>query len=436
MFASRLTILGLTTALLVGGCSSQDSSVASAESSPLQTASETSQSVALPTSPTFSVLEFGGPNLLFAASNTDEKVFAFTLDDAAETGSPPQPTPYNLTRFGSQLATKLGVSPLDIKYHDLAVHPVTTAAYLSVSANDQAALVKITQDGNIAIIDAQKWASSSVNLAETADKDVTFWRDIPATSLSVTDLEFDDGTLYVAGLSTGEFASTLRQFDFPFTDQGEANSIEMFHTAHNQNETRAPIRAMAMTTLNGQKTLVAAYTCTPLVTVAASSLQNGDHVVGKTVAELGYGNVPVEVLSVTAYNMQQQPEDFILVINREMSADLIRKEDLAVANSEPGITTGFSGLGDTMGVETSHHPLGGVIQADNQDQQFLLFLRRDLDTGEIELISQMKGAYFRLSDFVSEYNFPDYAYPDSQEGTKQFQNVMKSLEGYPELAIQ
>ena len=191
-----------------------------------------------------------------------------------------------------------------------------------------------------------------------------------------------------------------------------------------------------MVPLNGEPTLVAAYTCTPLVTIPAASLQDGAHVVGKTVAELGYGNVPVEVLPITPLNMQRQPEQFILVINREMSANLIRMEDLARASSAPGITTPVAALGDTLGVENTRHPMSGVIQADNQDPQFLLVLRRDVDTGEMELISQMKGAYFRLSDFVSEYDFSDYTYSQEQAGTKQFHNMVKPMEGYPELVIE
>ena len=250
--------------------------------------------------------------------------------------------------------------------------------------------------------------------------------------MTVTDLEFDDGVLYIAGLSNGEFASTLRQIGYPFEQDAKVTSIEMFHTAHNQNETRAPIRAMSIATINGEKTLVAAYTCTPLVTIPTRGLEDGAHVVGNTIAELGYGNTPVEVLTLTAYNMERKPEEFVLVINREMSANLIKLEDLANA---PALTQAFAGLGDTLGVEGTHVPFAGTLQADDQDAQFILALRRNIDTGDVDLISSMKGVYFRLSDFVSEYTFPDYAYPDSQKGTQMFHNMIKPIEGYPDLII-
>ncbi|MEO0617643.1 MAG: hypothetical protein AAFY69_16050, partial [Pseudomonadota bacterium] len=142
---------------------------------------------------------------------------------------------------------------------------------------------------------------------------------------------------------------------------------------------------------------------------------------------------PLEVLSLTAYNMERQPEDFVLVINREMSANLIRVEDMAGA---PGLTTAFSGLGDTLGIEGTHVPFAGTLQAADQDAQFILTLRRNIDTGDVDLISSMKGVYFRLSDFVSEYTFPDYTYGENQTGTKMFHNMVKPMEGYAELVIE
>jgi hypothetical protein len=77
--------------------------------------------------------------------------------------------------------------------------------------------------------------------------------------------------------------------------------------------------------------------------------------------------------------------------------------------------------------------MSGVLHVADQDNQFLLALRRDLDTGAMELVSFRKGAFFRLSDFISEYNFPDYAYADDQtsQGIMMFQNMLKLDEGFP-----
>ncbi|MEM6498340.1 MAG: hypothetical protein AAF709_16655, partial [Pseudomonadota bacterium] len=78
-------------------------------------------------------------------------------------------------------------------------------------------------------------------------------------------------------------------------------------------------------------------------------------------------------------------------------------------------------------------PLSGVVHMADQDGQFLLVLRRDLDTGAMELVSFRKGSFFRLSDFISEYNFPDYAYAEDEmsNGIRMFQNMLKADEGFP-----
>lgn len=425
---SALAALVSSTALFASGCATAEPASVTQMSSPAPVASTSAQDVSI------TVLEFGGPNLLFAADQASNKVFAFELGDLPDETGNLESVPYNLISLGQSLASHLGVSPFDIVYNDLAVHPVTKAAILSLSiGGDSSAVVMVTPDGAIQTLDLMSLAYSSIRLGNTPDEDVSFWRDIPATSLSVTDFEYDEGTLYIAGLSTGEFASTLRQVSYPFEGGAQTTSIEMFHTAHNQNETRAPIRAMAMADFDGEKTLVAAYTCTPLVTIPEGALEDGAHVVGKTIAELGYGNRPLEVLSLTAYNMERQPEDFVLVINREMSANLIRVEDMAGA---PGLTTAFSGLGDTLGIEGTHVPFAGTLQAADQDAQFILTLRRNIDTGDVDLISSMKGVYFRLSDFVSEYTFPDYTYGENQAGTQMFHNMVKPIEGYGDLVIE
>ena len=60
-------------------------------------------------------------------------------------------------------------------------------------------------------------------------------------------------------------------------------------------------------------------------------------------------------------------------------------------------------------------------------------LKRNLDTGGLDLVSELKGPYLRLSEFISEYDFPDYKYGEGQEFTKQFHDMIKPLEGYPDL---
>ncbi|MEM9209924.1 MAG: hypothetical protein AAGA63_00440 [Pseudomonadota bacterium] len=381
------------------------------------------------------VIEFGGFDTLFVSHSAQNEIRAYKLPELPNSAGSLDSAAYNLLDFGTKVSELLGTPLTKITFEDLAVHPTTKMAYVSVTvATDLGPVSKIitvNQLGEYADLDLSALENTSTEIENTATDDVTFWDDIPASTLSVTDMDFVDGTLYVSGLSTGEFASTLRQFSYPFGET-QTSSIEVYHAAHNQNETRAPIRAMTVLDVDGSPTVVAAYTCTPLVTMPVSDLVDGEHVIGKTIAELGYGNLPVEVLSFKAMGLDGQSANYVLVINAQYDADLISMPDLQSAVSAPGLKDPIPYLGATSGVATTPLPLSGVMQADDQDAQFLLMLRRELATGEMELVSFRKGAYFRLSDFISEYNFADYQYGDSEadNGTRMFQNLLKSDEGF------
>ncbi|MEM1264682.1 MAG: hypothetical protein AAGI50_01550 [Pseudomonadota bacterium] len=387
-----------------------------------------------PTSAT--ALEFGNDDTLFVADPISGTIFAYDLPDV---GTPPaEDLAYNILDLDTAAEAALGADPRSVVYNDLAIHPVTRDAYVSVSYRaggaELSAVLSVAKDGSAAVVDLASIEASTFVLEGTADQTVSFWRDIPAPTLTVTDLDYVNGELFVSGISTGEFASTLRRVPYPFGDSATSTSIEMFHAAHAQMETRAPIRAMTVLDIGGTPSVVAAYTCTPLVTVPVEDLQDGEHITGKTIAELGYGNTPVEVLSFASADMEGNVSTYVLVVNREMDADLISMEALTEAASAPGLMEPVPYLGATAGVATTPLPLSGVLHAADQDNTFILAMRRNLDTGAMELVSFRKGAFFRLSDFISEYNFPDYVYADNEfaQGTRMFQNMLKGDEGFPD----
>ena len=47
----------------------------------------------------------------------------------------------------------------------------------------------------------------------------------------------------------------------------------------------------------------------------------------------------------------------------------------------------------------------------------------NLETGRLQLISFKKGLYFRLTDHVSEYMLPGYAFPEGQGQLARFQDM-------------
>ena len=102
--------------------------------------------------------------------------------------------------------------------------------------------------------------------------------------------------LYVAGLSNEEFSSKLRSVPYPFAAVDNGTSVEIFHGSHGQLETRSPVYAFVPYQIERTPYLIAGYLCTPLVKFPVASLKPGSKVRGTTIAELGAGNRPIDMI--------------------------------------------------------------------------------------------------------------------------------------------
>jgi hypothetical protein len=345
-------------------------------------------------------------------------------------------TPFNLKNVSLPIAKALHTQPDALRFEGMAFRPGSGVAYitLSVGAGGKAprpALVTVDANNRVGVVDLARLPHTSATIQGAPSADKRLWRELPQATLTVTSMLSHQGKLYVAGLSDASFASTLRVYDFPFTAQGRATatSIEMYHAVHNELETRAPIRAMTIATLNGEPSLVAAYTCTPLVTIALKDLADGAHVTGKTIAELGWGSEPVDMVS---FDSGDGP--VILLANTHKAADLMSVAAIAEASAKPGLSTPIKWPTEPLlGLKSTYVPLPGVARLVNQDQDFLAALRRNEASGAMELVSLRKGAFLRLSDFVNEYDFADFRYQPG-DGFKGVHKLLRTDEGFPDLA--
>lgn len=342
--------------------------------------------------------------------------------------------PFNLKNVSTPIAEALRARPEDLRFEDLAFRPEAERAYITLSViqgtgEPRPALVTVDAGGRVTVVDLEATPHDSAAIKSEPAADKFLWRDVPEATLTVTDLLYHEGKLYVAGLSNASFASTLRVYDYPFTGNPTASSIEMYHPVHNELETRAPIRAMTVVTLNGEPSLVAAYTCTPLVTIPLKELKDGAHIRGKTIAELGWGSAPVDMVT---FDTGQGP--MVLLTNSNKSADLMSVATIAEASKQPGLATPIKWpTAPLLGMKATYIPMAGIAQLGNQNGQFFGALRRDQASGAMQLVSIRKGAFLRLSDFVNEYDFADFQY---QPGDV-FRGLHKELrtdEGYPDLA--
>lgn len=374
-------------------------------------------------------LTFGANGTLFIADWKAARIYAVRVPaaTAADTG------PFNLQDVQQPIADALKVPLAAIRFEDLVVQPGSGLAYVSLSigagkAATHGAVVSIDANGKVRRLptgDLATWAS----ITDAPSTETSFWRDLPAQSLTVTDMKFHENKLYVAGLSNRTFASTLRVYDYPFKGRASTSTIEMYHPVHDEVETRAPIRSMTIMNAGGVPSLLAAYTCTPLVIIPLDQLKDGAHLVGKTIGEMGWGSAPVGLVS---YKMGDA--DFVLLANSSRSADLMSVSDIAKSAAQPGLAKPIEWPAKPyLGVAGMMTPLSAVMRIDNLNDKLLLALRRDAPSGKMQLVSIPKGVYLRLSDFVNEYDFKDYVYPATDK-FREFHKYGRSIEGFPELA--
>ena len=383
--------------------------------------------------PGATVLAFGPENVLFVGDSKTATVHAI----ATQAQELKDPVPYNMKGIDDKIAAKLGIKPKNVIINDMKIHPVSQEAYIAVKRGykpDAKSHIVIINPatGAVRLLELSKGKHTKVKLTNPVTKDYMFWKDIPASSLNITDIDYHNGHIYVAGLTNGEFASNLRKIAYPFKgNQTTVGSIEMYHPVHTQKETRAPIRTMLFEDVDGKSTLIASYTCTPLVTIPASKISRGANIKAKTIAELGYGNAPIDMLTFMTQEMDGSYDKKLLITHKDRSGSLISMKDLATANKGNGME-GITTMGPE-GMKIFPVPTSGIMHIDDQNQMMIAMLRRNIDNGAVDLLSELKGSYFRLSDFIAEYNFPDYKYSAAQQPTKQFHDMVKPLEGYPEL---
>jgi hypothetical protein len=195
--------------------------------------------------------------------------------------------------------------------------------------------------------------------------------------MAITDLAFVNGELFVAGLSNEAFASTLRRAKFPFTSAARATTLEIFHTSHGKYETAAPIETFLPYRVNGKPALLAGYGCAPLAAFDFADLDAGKHVRGRTLAELGGGNRPSDMVSVE-YNGKRS----VVIANSHRT--LMRMSASDIDRSEP-VVTAASMEKPILG--TPYTPLAviGVMQLDVLNAEHIVMLLRDIDDGSIKV---------------------------------------------------
>lgn len=326
-------------------------------------------------------IAFGPAHTLFVS---DPKAATITALDVRSEEGPGVKPGTSIEDLGGKIAAKLGTEPRQIRILDVAVNPTTQQIYLAVARgrgqNSSFLLLKIDEGGAIAEVTRAKILGKAeiqnAPAARTEDASSGRRRRRNPRMESITDLAFVSDKVIVAGLSNEEFSSTLRAIAWPFGEADEGASVEIYHGAHGRYETNAPVRTFVPYQIGDQMHIVAAYTCTPLVVFPMSDLTPGKHVKGRTVAELGNRNRPLDMIEYT-----KDGDGFLLMANSSRGVMKIPTKDLGdAAHIEEHVSGGRTA---GVGYETIQ-AMQGVVQLDKLDAEHAVVLARD-DDGKLVL---------------------------------------------------
>jgi hypothetical protein len=331
---------------------------------------------------TMSALAFSPDGTLFVGDAKNAAVFAIDLGAREARSAAPV---LAVADVETKLAALLGARPEDVVVHDLATDPRSLDLYVAVSRNrgkwvsafnvpndlgDATELVRIDGDGKLHGVDLAGARYTRADLPRPIAPGQAYeWKPgVDKRTEAITDIAWDDGQLWVAGLSNEEFASALWRLPFPFKGKrADVVTVENYHVAHGKWETEAPIRALLPYRIDGKRHLVAAYLCTPLVLFETESLVDGAHVKGRTIGELGAGNYPLDLVMTT-----NSKGDRFFLANSNLPLMIIDGKQLAEfdgALAEPVQAY-------TAGIPVQYRSGSGIQQIDLRGADQLVLLRR------------------------------------------------------------
>lgn len=267
-------------------------------------------------------LAFGPNGMLFVGDNLGGSVVAIDTQDTQKASGPVQ---INVTNLDQKIAALVGVTPDQLVINDMKVNPISKNVYLSASRGKgpdaQPLIVRVDASGKVTNMSLDNAKHESVSLADAPA--ATTGRQNPRM-LTITQISFVNGNVIVAGLSNEEWSSSLRSIPFPFKGTAEdTTTLQIWHASHGRYETAAPIRTFVPYTISGKQYILAAYTCTPLVKIPMSDLQAGAKVKGVTIADLGSGNQPMDMVP-----YKKDGHDYILIANSSRGVMKLKADNL------------------------------------------------------------------------------------------------------------
>lgn len=319
-------------------------------------------------------LAFGPKGVLFVGDSQNASIYAINTEDLTFHKAPEK---FEMDNVDRRIADLLGTTADAITIQDMAINPVSKRVYLAVHLQDGKPALVIATGGGLKLFNLNNIGYQKLKLTGAVAKDAKSSRGRSLRKWAISDLYYYDGQIMVSGLSNEEFSSSFRSIKYPFEYDDAPTTLEIYHAAHGRYETYAPIKTFMLYNLNNVPHIIASYTCTPLVTFPLNELKAGQHVKGKTVAELGNRNTPLDIITYV-----KEEKAYILMANTTRALMKLAVED--VASYTAFLTEPVSESSATAGVEFLALPYVNVQQMDKFDDSNVLLLQRMAD-GNLKL---------------------------------------------------
>ncbi len=326
-------------------------------------------------------IAFAPDGTLFVA---DTKAAAITAISSTDKPDRKAVLDVKIPDLDKQVAGLLGTAPDQILINDMAVNPLTYRIYLAVSRgrgpDAVPVLLRADSQGKLSEVALDNVKHSVAKLPDAPVDGVVGdgRRQSNPRMESITDIGFLEDRVLVAGLSNEEFSSTLRAIPYPFKNVEDGTSVEIYHGAHGKFETKSPVRTFVPFMVGKEPELLAAYTCTPLVRFPVSALKPGAKIRGKTIAELGNRNRPLDMIV-----YQKDGKDWLLLAN---SARGVMKIDTDNIEATGAIEERVEGGGTAGQKFETVAGWTGIEQLDKLDAARAVVLRK-AENGSLSLES-------------------------------------------------
>ncbi len=323
-------------------------------------------------------LTFGPEGILFLGDSKNAMIYALDVNDSESKSTAED---ISIEGFDKKIASSLGTTPDKIEIKDMAVNPISKTVYFAVTTMDGTPLLMKLNGESVENVALNQIPHSKIALENAIDKDAKDRRERPLRVWAISDVKYHDGQVLVSGLSNKEFGSTFRSIPFPFSEKQDYASLEIYHAAHGQYETQSPIKTFDVINMDGKDYLMASYTCTPLVLFPMDELKNGKHTKGRTVAELGSGNSPLDMIS-----YEKEGKTYFLMSNSNRPVMKIDHTD--IASSKESMTQPVDEWAVAKGVDYVSLPMVNILQMDNLGDDNVVYLQR---TSEGDLVLRSRS---------------------------------------------